>query len=131
MDKLKYTIQLSEHNGVKYVHAKLLGKLSDESRNRVAVEAIQEMRKNNVNRVLWDVSEAELDYSLVKSHMVILNLPKLGIKITDYIAVLYFHNAEHHMHAQKVAQNRGIVNIDYFTEPDAAIEWLTVTTVKS
>jgi hypothetical protein len=130
MDKLQYTIQPFEHNGVSYIHAKLQGILSDESRNRVAVETIQEMRKHNINRVLWDVRQAKLDYSLVKSHMVILNLPKLGIQFTDYIAVLYFYDAENHKHAQIVAKNRGLVNIEYFTELDAAIEWLTITSVK-
>jgi hypothetical protein len=131
MEKLQYNIQLSEHNGVKYVHAQMRGILSDEARNRIAVETIQEMRKHNVNRVLWDVSEAELDYSLVKSHMVIVNLAKLGIKMTDYIAVTYFYNEKHHKHAHTVAQNRGIKNIEYFTDRKAAIEWLTTTTTKS
>lgn len=54
----------------------------------------------------------------------VLNLAALGLAPDDYVAVVYFHNREQHEHARIAAHNRGIFNIEYFLEMQAAIEWL-------
>jgi len=44
----------------------------------------------------------------------VLNLAALGVRKKDYVAVIYFHDREQHQHAQNVAFNRGMINLNYF-----------------
>ena len=122
---MEYKIEIEEHGTQKMIHTTITGTMSETERNRVGVETVQRMRENNLSKVIWDIREAELDYSLIHSHMVVLNLAALGITSKDYVAVIYFHNQEQHEHAKTVAYNRSIFNLDYFQDIQEGINWLT------
>ncbi len=82
------------------------------------------MKEDKISRAIWDIREAPLEYGLVDSHLVATNLPALGVTREDYIAVIYTHDKEQHEHARIAAHNRGIFNIEYFTDADEGIRWL-------
>ncbi|GAB4316362.1 MAG: hypothetical protein Kow00127_07790 [Bacteroidales bacterium] len=117
-------IEIVEHFGRKMVHARLKGEMTEEERNRIAIEAIGQMRNHGLNLAIWDIREATLAYSLIGSHKIVLNLSAPGLRPDDRVAVIYQHNREHHQHSARVAQNRGIINLRYFRKPDEGIRWL-------
>lgn len=121
---MEYHIEIVEHSSQKMIHAYLKGLMSENEHNRIAVAAVQRMKENGLSKIIWDIREAELDYSLIGSHMVVMNLAALGLSQDDSVAVIYFHNREQHEHAQIVAQNRGISNINYFLNIEDGIDWL-------
>lgn len=121
---MEYQIREETHQGVRIIHTSIHGLMSIPMRNRIALETLNAMRARHIQYVLWDIREAILDYSLIGSHMAVLNLKALGVSDQEFIAVLYKNNADQHEHASKVAHNRGIVNIAYFREMDKAIAWL-------
>lgn len=125
---MEYRIEIETHADQKIIHTTIAGVMSEKERDRVGVETIRKLRDNNISKVIWDLREAELDYSLIQSHMVVLNLPALGVKKEDYVAVIYFHNQEQHEHAQTVALNRSIFNLKYFQSFEDGLAWLIART---
>ena len=121
---MEYKIEIEEYATQKMIHTTITGLMSVAERNRVGIETVQKMRDNDVSKVIWDIREATLDYSLIDSHLVVLNVAALGIKNKDCVAVIYFHNKEQHEHAKTVANNRVISNLDYFQNIDDGINWL-------
>ena len=121
---MEYKIEVEEHAAQKVIHTTITGTMSEQERNRVGVETVRKMREDNVSKVIWDIREAELGYSLVGSHLAVLNLAALGIKNGDYVAVIYFHNQKQHEHAKNVAYNRGITNLGYFLNIEEGLNWL-------
>jgi hypothetical protein len=93
-------------------------------RDNIAFETVNTMRRENISKVIWDVRDAELEYSLIGSHQAVLNLEALGVRDTDSIAVIYRNNPEQHEHASVAASNRGITNIRYFKDIQSGIDWL-------
>ena len=122
---MEYKIEIEEHAGQRMIHTRITGTLSDKDRNRIGLETVGFMRDNNISKVIWDIREAPLDYALIYSHLAVLNLAALGVRKGDYVAVIYFHNKEHHQHAQNVAFNRGVINVNYFQNIEEGIQWLT------
>jgi hypothetical protein len=122
---MEHRIEIEEYEAQKIIHTYITGTMSEEERNRIAVETARKMRDNNITKAIWDIREAVLGYSLVGSHQVVMNLPALGITKDDYVAVIYFHNKEQHQHASTVAHNRGIYNLGYFQNIEEGINWLT------
>lgn len=121
---MKYRIMVEDHASQMMIHTVMSGVMSIEERNSAAVETVHVMRENNLHKVIWDIRDAELDYSLVHSHTVVLNLAALGLKSEDSVAVIYFHNKEQHEHARLAAHNRAIYNLDYFQSFEEGIRWL-------
>ena len=121
---MEYKIEIEEYATQKMIHTTITGLMSVAERNRVGIETVQKMRDNDVSKVIWDIREATLDYSLIDSHLVVLNVAALGIKNKDCVAVIYFHNKEQHEHAKTVANNRVVSNLDYFQNIDDGINWL-------
>ena len=122
---MEYRIEVEEYATQKLIHTTITGTMSEKERNRIGVETVRKMRDNKLSKVIWDIRKAELDYSLIHSHLVVLNLAALGIKNEDYVAVIYFHNQEQHEHAKTVSQNRGVFNLGYFKNIEEGIAWLT------
>lgn len=122
---MEYTIEIETFAAQKVIHTTITGTMSETERNRIGVETVRKMRENNITKALWDIREAKLSYSLIHSHLVVLNLEALGVTREDYVAVVYFHNREQHEHARTVAHNRTIINLDYFLSIQDAIDWLT------
>lgn len=121
---MKYRIEFEEYASQKMAHTYVSGLMTEEERNMAAIETVCQMRENTVHKVIWDIRETELDYSLIGSHEVVLNLAALGVTNDDSIAVIYSHNPEQHKHAKNVAYNRGINNIQYFMVLQDGIDWL-------
>ena len=121
---MEYKIEIEEHATQKVIHTTITGIMSETERNRIGIETVRKMRDNNIFKAIWDIREAELDYSLIESHLVVLNLAALGIENKDYVAVIYFHNQEQHQHAKTVAHNRGIYNLGFFQNIEEGINWL-------
>ena len=122
---MEYRIEIEEHATQKIIHTSITGTLSEKDRNDIGIETVRRMRASNISKVIWDIREAELDYPLIYSHLVVLNLAALGMQTGDYVAVIYFHNQEQHQHAKNVAFNRGVINLNYFQNIDDGIHWLT------
>ncbi|MBI3152456.1 MAG: hypothetical protein HYZ21_10000 [Chloroflexi bacterium] len=121
---MEYKIEIEEYADQKMVHTYIAGTMSEKERNRIGMETVHKMRENHLSKVIWDIREAELDYSLIHSHLVVLNLAALGIKGEDSIAVIYFHNKTQHEHAKTTAHNRNIFNLNYFENIEEGIAWL-------
>jgi len=121
---MEYKIEIEEHATQKMIHTTITGTMSVTERNHIGMETVHKMRDNDISKVIWDIREAKLDYSLIDSHLVVLNLAALGIKNKDRIAVIYFHNQKQHEHAKTVANNRVVSNLDYFQNIDDGINWL-------
>jgi hypothetical protein len=121
---MEHQIEIEEYASHKMIHAYIKGRMSERDRNLVAIEATRKMKENGLTKIIWDIREAELDYSLIGSHMVVMNLEALGLSQDNFVAVIYFHNKEQHEHAETVAINRGIFNIGYFQKLEEGINWL-------
>jgi hypothetical protein len=98
--------------------------MSESYRNNAARETLKAMREHRISKVVWDIREVTLDYSLIGSHSIILDLPSLGVLNTDFIAVIYRQDAEQHEHSSIVAANLAMDNIRYFRELQEGIDWL-------
>ncbi len=125
---MDYRIEIEEFAAQRIVHTSIKGVMSESERNRIAVETTGIMKENQLSKILWDIRETQLDYSLIGSHTVIMNLEALGLKRDNFVAVIYFHNQEQHEHAKITARNRGILNIGYFMNILDGIQWLLATT---
>jgi len=122
---MEYQILIEKYKSIQLVHTILSGKMDEFSRDKIALETVNVMRKENISDVIWDIREIKLQYSLLKSHLVVLNIANLGFLHTDHLAVVYFHDTEQHEHASNVAINR-FPNIRYFyNNLDEANEWLS------
>ena len=121
---MEYKIVVEEHAGQRVVHTSITGTISTADRDRIGLETLHKARGNDLSKAIWDIRDAELNYSLIQSHMMVLNLDALGVTDQDYIAVIYFHNKEQNEHASRVARDRSIVNIAYFESFDEGVAWL-------
>ena len=121
---MEYSIVLKEYATQTMIHTSIAGTLSEKARNEIGVETVRMLRAHQVSKVIWDIREAKLDYPLIYSHQVVLNLAALGLQRGDYVAVIYFYDQEQHQHASNVAFNRGILNIGYFLKMEDGIQWL-------
>ena len=121
---MEHRIEIEEHVSQRMAHVYILGTLSEAERVHIGTEIAHLCKENNINKVIFDVREAKLGYSLIRSHQAILTLSDLGMLKSDYGAVIYFHNKEQFEHAKTVAVNRGIHNVGFFQNIDEGIEWL-------
>jgi hypothetical protein len=71
---MEYHIEIEEYDNKGCVHTFVDGLMSETDRNKSALETVQIMRRNNIKKAIWDLRNAELDYSLIGSHLVVLNL---------------------------------------------------------
>lgn len=121
---MPYKIVVEEHHGQPMVNACLEGDIGEEERNRFVLDTLKVMRKHNIRKTICDIREVKLAYSLISSHNVILSLGNMGLEINDFVAVIYRNDKDQHEHSARVAMNRGMVNLHYFTDMEEAIQWL-------
>jgi hypothetical protein len=121
---MEYQIMIEEHAGQKMVHTYIKGALSSRDRDRIGTEAIKTMADNGLSLSIWDLREAEIQYSLTTVHMAISNVESTGLNNTMRVAVVYRQNKVEFEHAGTAAFNRGIHNLNYFEDFDEAIRWL-------
>lgn len=121
---MKYRIEMEEYATQKMIHVYISGTVSEAERISIGVETMHKCKENNINKVIFDIREAELGYSLIGSHLAVLSLSDLGVTKDDYGAVIYLHNQEQLEHAKTVAQNHGILNVGFFQNIEEGIEWL-------
>ena len=121
---MEYRLEIEEHGSQKMIHTNLKGIMSVDARNQAAVETVRLAREQGISKIIWDIRLVKLDYTLIDSHQVVMNLPALGVTAADSIAVIYQQDEEQHEHARTVAHNRGIFNLNYFKEISAGIGWL-------
>ncbi len=107
------------------VHSALEGVLTESLRASVAQETLTLARENQITKVIWDIREATLDYSLIRSHAFALDIKSVGVTPSDSVAVVYRNNPEQHEHSSLVLANRGITNVRYFTDIEEAVDWLS------
>jgi hypothetical protein len=75
---MKYKIELPTHENQKVIHTTITGMMSSKERDDAGLETIHKMRGSHVSKAIWGVRPAELDYSLIHSHLAVLNLGSLG-----------------------------------------------------
>jgi hypothetical protein len=122
---MEYQILIEKYKSIQLVHTILSGQMDELSRDKIALETVNVMRKENISDVIWDIREIKLQYSLLKSHLVVINIANLGFLPADHLAVVYLNDTEQHQHASNVAANR-FHNIRYFyNNLDEAREWLS------
>ena len=121
---MKYRIMVEDHASQMMIHTVMSGVMSIEERNSAAVETVHVMRENNLHKIIWDIREAKLGYSLIYTHLAMLNWRVMGLTPDDNVAVIYFHNQEQHEHAKLTALNRAIYNLDYFQSFEEGVRWL-------
>lgn len=121
---MEYRIEIEEHAGQKMVHTYITGALSSEDRDRVGAEAIKTLNENGLSRSIWDLREAEIQYSLATVHMAVARVESTGLQNTMRVAIIYRQNKMEFEHAKTAAFNRGIHNLNYFDDFDEGIKWL-------
>ena len=117
-------IEIEEYATQKMIHAYVSGTLTEPERISLGKEIVVKFKDNNINKVIFDLREAELGYSLIGSHLAILSLSDLGMTKDDYGAVIYSHDKEQMEHAENVAHNHNIFNVRFFQNINEGIEWL-------
>jgi hypothetical protein len=113
-----------QHASQSILRTHITGTMSEEERDNAARETIRAMRQNPISNAIWDLRGAKLANSLIGSHLAVLDLPCLGLKKADSIALVFAHDREQHRHAKTVAHSRGITNINNFTDLQEGIQWL-------
>lgn len=122
---MDYQLDFEQHGDHLILHVTIKGELSVSVTNHVAGEALLQLRRRKATLVLWDIRETILKDSLIQSHRFMEELPSLGIRRSEFVAVLYRNNADQHRHSANVAANRGFGNVQYFYEDlPGAIAWL-------
>jgi hypothetical protein len=122
---MEYSIVLEEHAGQKMVHTYIKGLLSLEARNQIGAETVQMLIDNDITKCIWDLREATLGYSLTEIHQSILNARRdFQGRENSHVALIYQHNRLEFEHARTAAYNRGIPNVDFFTNLEDGIHWL-------
>ena len=117
-------IEIEVYATQKMIHVYILGTLAETERISIGKDIALKCKDNNINKVIFDIREAELGYSLIGSHLAVLSLSDLGMTKNDYAAVIYSRNKEQMEHAKTVAQNHGVLNVNFFQNIDEGIEWL-------
>ncbi len=121
---MEYSIVVEEHASQTMIHTSISGIMSLDERNNIIVATIHVMRENNLHKIIWDIREAKLDYSLIQTHQAVLSLKAVGLTVEDSMAVIYFHNEEQHEHAKLTALNRAVYNLGYFQNFEEGVRWL-------
>ena len=122
---MEYRLEIEEYESRKILHVYMSGAMTDKERVNMGKESTRKCRENNINKLIFDIREADLSYALVDSHRAVLNLSELGMTKNDFAAVIYSHNKEQLEHARNVAYNRGVFNINFFQNLEEGIAWLT------
>ncbi len=122
---MNYRVTVETFSSCKVVHSVFEGTLTESLRAAVALETLNLARENQITKVIWDIREASLDYSLIRSHAFALDIKAVGITPSDSVAVVYRNNAEQHEHSSLVLATRGITNVRYFTDFEEAVDWLS------
>jgi len=122
---MEYRIEIEKYKNQKILHVYMSGPMTEKERVNMGKDSTRICRENSINKLIFDVREADLNYSLVDSHQAVLNLSELGITKTDYAAVIYSDNNKEQLeHARNVAYNRGVLNINFFQNLEEGIQWL-------
>jgi len=122
---MKYRLEIEEYESQKMLHVYMSGPMTEKERVNMGKDSTRICRENNITRLIFDVREAELSYSLVDSHQAVLNLSELGMTKSDYAAVIYSDNNKEQLeHAKNVAYNRGVFNINFFQNLEEGMAWL-------
>lgn len=122
---MEYRLEVEEYKNQTMLHVYISGPMTEMERVKMGKDSIRTCRENNINKLIFDVREADLSYSLIDSHQAVLNLSELGITKTDYAVVIYSDNNKGQLeHAKNVAYNRGVFNINFFQDLEEGMAWL-------
>lgn len=91
---------------------------------KMAFQGLAIARQKDCHKCLIDTQQSLVKDSTTESFAFMSNLPRLGLKQVDRIAVVYSQSESQHSFGELVAHNRGWENIRYFREMDKALEWL-------
>jgi hypothetical protein len=69
-----------QHASQSILRTHITGTMSEEERDNAARETIRAMRQDPISNAIWDIRGAKLAYSLIGSHLVVLDLPCLGAR---------------------------------------------------
>ena len=120
---MAWDIAYDESNGLVKVTA--TGRLQTTQLNELASQAIAVARDKNCHKALLDYRRADVVISTADIYTIMGNLEKLGITHADRVAIVYSQDEAEHQFAQTVVENRGWANVQYFSEMDRAINWLS------
>lgn len=121
---MEHRIEIERHGTQVVVHTYLVGVMSANERDAVAHETMSVLRAAGLHKIMWDIRQAPVDYSLIKSHVAVTDMPDMGVTAEDRVAVIYAQDKEQHEHAKTVALNRGFTFVSYFEDEDEALAWL-------
>lgn len=121
---MEYRIDVEEHMTQKMIHACISGSMSDMERTAIVAEVFHKCKDNHVIKIIFDVLEAELGYSLTRSHQGALDFANSDMAKDIYWAVIYSRNKEQIEHTATVLHNRGIHNLSFFQNVEEGINWL-------
>jgi hypothetical protein len=98
--------------------------MDEQSRDNAIRETVAFARKENIPRVIWDIRDAELKFSLIVSHIVIQKLKEFGFTYTDHLTVVYKNDKLQNEHASNAAFNRYNNVMYFYNDIEAARKWL-------
>jgi len=120
---MEWDIAYDESNGLLKVTA--LGRLQTTQLNEMTSQALAVARDKDCHKCVLDYRRAEVVISTADIYTIMGNLEKLGISHADRVAIVYSQDEAEHHFAETVVQNRGWANVQYFSEMDRAINWLS------
>jgi hypothetical protein len=121
---MEYKLIIEEYQGQKQIHAIVTGSMDEQSRDNAIRETVAFARKECIQRVIWDVRDTKLEYSLTGSHIVMEKLKEFGLTYTDRLAIVYKNDRLQHEHGANVAYNRYNNVTVIYDDLEAAREWL-------
>jgi hypothetical protein len=121
---MEYKLIIEEYQGQKQIHAIVTGSMDEQSRNNAIRDTVAFVRKENIPRLIWDVRDTHLEYSLTGSHIIITQLKDFGLTFTDHLAIVYKNDKEQHQHGVTAALNRYNNVMGFYDDIEAARKWL-------
>ena len=121
---MSYSIDIKNAGAYQFIEVTVSEPLHVELTVKIASEAMELARKNNINNSIWDLRKAELQDTFMQTHIFVEGLAALGVKVSDKVAIVYKDSAARYEHANNVAFNRGFINFKYFNDFESAKTWL-------
>jgi hypothetical protein len=109
----------------RFVSISTAGDVDNRLLQKAAQEAIKLASAHDCVRFLVDQTRSVVAEDTLGILQFAESLERLGLRRTDWVAVVISRDVDDHMFFETAAQNRGWRRIHYFKNLEAATEWLT------